>query len=37
LKYCHPDRLRENIEAETGFAVTEAIQKNNVEDINGLL
>lgn len=37
LKECHPDQLADNIENETGNAVTEAIQKNRVEDINDLL
>lgn len=37
LKDCHPDRLRENITAETGSAVTEAMKANKVEDINDLL
>jgi len=37
LKDCHPDKLRENVAAEAGNAVTEALAANRVEDINDLL
>jgi hypothetical protein len=37
IKDCHPDKLRENVAAETGNAVTEALAANRVEDINDLL
>lgn len=37
LKECHPDQLADNIANETDNAVTEALQKNRVEDINDLL
>ena len=37
LKDCHPDKLRENLMADTENAVTEAVKKNRVEDINDLL
>jgi len=33
---CHPDKLRENIEAETKNAVADAVKENRVDDINDL-
>jgi hypothetical protein len=37
LQNCHPDKLRENLEAETKDAVTNAVKENRVDDINDLL
>jgi hypothetical protein len=37
LKECHPDQLTDNLQSETDNAVTEALKKNRVEDINDLL
>ena len=37
LQDCHPDKLRENLEAETKDAVTNAVRENRVDDINDLL